>query len=211
VEEYWRKNVKNCVAVCLWGYASEKQVEYEEKVLKQIIQETGGKLIPDDVYQTWVPYTANNWVRDTNGCRMMRVGTFFPVNLVVDSVDDAMGVFLPNWEIVDKYSPPILDYDHSDWVAPHDLGHAYLFEIDFPHEKTVETGSVVAKAAGEVVKAGMREQTMNGAIGVPFNVIGPAFANIHLMIAKIKKGLDPNNVANPTRLIDMEKMEKADK
>ncbi|GAG28975.1 unnamed protein product, partial [marine sediment metagenome] len=67
VKEYWQKNVSNCVSVCLWGFASEKQVDYEEKVLRQIIQETGGKPIPDEVYQRWVPYTANNWVRDTNG------------------------------------------------------------------------------------------------------------------------------------------------
>ena len=130
---------------------------------------------------------------------------------MIDSLDDAMETFLPNWEILDKYSPPILDYDHSDWVAPHDFGHAYLFEIDFPHEKTTETGSVVIKAAGEVLKSGMKGQTMSGVIGVPFNVIGPAFADIHQIVARIKKSLDPNNVANPTRLIDMEKMEMTDK
>ncbi len=45
----------------------------------------------------------------------------------------------------------------------------------------------------------------------PLNVVGRDFANVHLLVAKIKKAIDPNNVANPTRLIDMEKMEKAEK
>ena len=40
--------------------------------------------------------------------------------------------------------------------------------------------------------------------------IGPTFANFHIIVARIKKALDPNNVANPTRLINMEKMEKVD-
>jgi len=35
IDKYWQRNVNNCVAICLWGFASEKQVEYEEKVLKQ--------------------------------------------------------------------------------------------------------------------------------------------------------------------------------
>jgi len=45
----------------------------------------------------------------------------------------------------------------------------------------------------------------------PLNVVGRDFANVHLLVAKIKKAIDPNNVANPTRLIDMDKMEKANK
>ena len=44
LEEYWQKNVKNCVSVCLWGFASKKQVEYEERVLKQIIEEIWPKV-----------------------------------------------------------------------------------------------------------------------------------------------------------------------
>jgi len=210
VDDYWQKNVKNCVAVCLWGYASEKQVEYEEKVLREIIKETGGKLIPEEVYQKWVPYTANNWVRDTNGCRMMRVGTFFIANLVVDSLDDAMGAFLPAWEILDKYSPPVLDYDHADWVAPHDLGHAALFETDFPHEKTAEVGSAVGKVVGEELQMGIKEQTLDGVAGALLNLVGPAFANTHLITGRIKKALDPNNVSNPTRMIDLEQLEKTE-
>ncbi|MCK4698103.1 MAG: hypothetical protein KAT53_07365, partial [Dehalococcoidia bacterium] len=42
----------------------------------------------------------------------------------------------------------------------------------------------------------------------PANRIGPAYANYHLILAGIKKALDLNNVANPTRLIDVERMEK---
>jgi hypothetical protein len=40
------------------------------------------------------------------------------------------------------------------------------------------------------------------------NRFGPAFASFHLILAKIKEALDPSNVANPIRVIDMEAMEK---
>jgi hypothetical protein len=210
VENYWQKNVKNCVAVCLWGFASKKQVEYEEKVLKQIIEETRGRLIPEEVYERWVPYTANNWIRDTNGCRMMRIGGGYQaINLILDSLDDAERGFPPSWEILDKYTPPLLDSDHPAWVAVYDLAHHALAETDFPREKTDENDRILAQASGEAAI----QRVNNGRIlyGGSAHRFGPAFANFHLILAKIKKALDPNNVANPTRLIDMEAMEEAEK
>ena len=46
-------------------------------------------MIPDGVYERWVPYAANNWVRDTNGCRMMRIGDgYSAINITLDSLDE---------------------------------------------------------------------------------------------------------------------------
>jgi hypothetical protein len=45
---------------------------------------------------------------------------------------------------------------------------------------------------------------------VQANHIGPTFFDFHLILARIKGALDPNNVANPTRLINMEKMKPKD-
>ncbi len=193
VEEYWQKNVKNCVAVCLWGFASEKQLAYEEKVLKSIIQETGGTLIPDEVYQRWVPYCANNWIRDTNGCRMMRIGGGYSLtNATVDSLDDALRAFQAGWKKLDQYTPPALDCDHPDWVAPFDFGHFALTETDYPREKTDEKDLVHGQGIMIMYK--------------PVNERGPAFATLTQVFARVKKALDPNNIANPGRFIDIEKL-----
>jgi len=43
----------------------------------------------------------------------------------------------------------------------------------------------------------------------PVNERGPAFAALTQLLSRIKKALDPNNIANPGRLIDMEKLENA--
>ena len=40
---------------------------------------------------------------------------------------------------------------------------------------------------------------------------GPAFANFHLILARIKQALDPQNIGNPTRLIDMERLGKPER
>jgi len=213
LDEYWQKNIGECVAICLWGFASERQVEYEEKVLKQIIEETGGKLIPDEVYQRWVPYTANNWLRDTNGCRMMRIGGAYTGALItMDSLDDTERSFRLGWEIVDKYTPPALDSYHPDWIAPYDLGHSAVAEIDIPREKTPENDLKLGEMMRELAMRSAEVKVPDANVNIaPLNRFGPAFANVHLIVAKIKKAIDPNNVANPRRLIDMEKMEKTAK
>ena len=212
LEGYWQKQVKNSVLVCLWGFASEKQVEYEEKVLKQIVEETGGKLVPDEVHQRWVPYSANDLVRANNNCRVMRIGGCLGSNLIgFDSLDDIMRTLSgATWEILDKYTPPLLDSDHSDWVSTYDLCHFASAESDYPHERTEEACQAVLMSAREVIAHDMKDQIVEfTSCLAPANRTGPAFANFHLLLAQIKKALDPNNVANPTRLINIEAMEKA--
>jgi hypothetical protein len=213
-EEYWQNNVNHCVAVCLWGFASEKQVEYEEWVLKQIIEDTGGKLIPDEVYQRWVPYTANNWVRDSNGNRMARpAGGYYISDMAIDSLDDCQRNFDSGWTVLDKYTPPLLDSEHPAWVAPYDFGHFALAEMDVPREKLDDSDLIaVGGILQDIILKSVETQVPAFLLTTSsYDRTGAPFANIHLLVAKIKKALDPNNVANPTRLINMEKMEKADK
>jgi len=45
----------------------------------------------------------------------------------------------------------------------------------------------------------------------PANRLGPAYANFHHILYKIKKRLDPKNIGNPTRLINIAAMEKTEK
>ena len=63
----------------------------------------------------------------------------------------------------------------------------------------------------ELVRGGMENSIVNAMIAAaPMNRIGSAFGNVHLLLAKIKKGLDPNNVSNPGRVVDMDAIEKAE-
>jgi len=166
--------------------------------------------MPEELYQRWVPYTANNWIRDTNGCRKMRIGgAYSAINLILDSLDDAEKSFPPSWEVLDKYTPPLLDSNHPAWVAVYDLAHHALAETDFPREKTDENDRILAQALGEASIQRINNDRLNP--GAPANRFGPIFTNYHLILAKIKKALDPNNVANPTRIIDMEAMEEAER
>lgn len=213
-QEYWQKNVSNCVVVCLWGFASEKQVNYEEKLLMDIINETGGKLIPDEVYQKWVPYTIANWIRDSNGNRMARTaGGYYTADITVDTLDDCQRATELGWAIIDKYTPPLLDSDHPAWVAPYDFGHFALIEMDMAREKRDDTDPVAVGGLIKDISATSMKESIPGYFiaSAPYNRCGSAFAHIDVITANIKKALDPNNVANPTRLVDLDQIDPKEK
>ena len=65
------------------------------------------------------------------------------------------------------------------------------------------------RSMAEIIRDDRRNKIISLASGMSsLSLTGRDFANIHFIVAKIKKALDPNNVANPTRFINMEKMEK---
>jgi len=205
---YWQKHVSHCVAVCLWGYASPKQVDYEEKVLKQIAAETGGQPVPEEVASRFVPYAASNWIRDSYACRMMRIGGGYGLaHISYDSMEDARRSLPVSWEIVDKYTPPFLDSGHPAWVAPYDLGHYALAEVEFPREKTDENDSVIGKMVFETAERVAKDRAVGAITNLgPGTVAAAAFPVNTAILARIKKKLDPLNLANPTRLIDIDRL-----
>jgi hypothetical protein len=140
---------------------------------------------------------------------MMRVGGgYSAIGLILDSMDDAEVSSSLSWAVLDKYTPPFLDSGHPAWVAAYDLAHHALSEVDFPREKTDENDLKLAMALGEAAVQRVGKDRVHP--GGQANRFGPVFANFHLILGRIKKGLDPNNVANTTRLVDMEALEKAE-
>ena len=212
LDGYWQKNCDNMVTICLWGSASEKQVKYEEKVLKEIIKETGGNLVPDEIHDRLASDVAVNLcIFDTNASRVMSAsGAFAPMTIYLESVDFVLQSFKPTWEIMKKYTPPLLDAGYPGWVLPFDLGHYWMNEIDVPNEKSPEASMMLMGMSGEMMAMDCQAGWLNWTVvGGPGNIVGPYFDNFHLINAKIKKAIDPNNVANPSRFIDMEAMEQA--
>ena len=203
---YWQQNAANCVSVCLWGFTSEKQLEYEARVLGEIVADTGGTAVPDELYRAWVPYHANNWIRDTNGCRMMRPSGAFGTNMIAyDTLDNCRPCLDVGWRATDKYSPPLLDSAQSDWVLAYDFCHFASAEVDLLHEKSPADSAAALLSAREVLERGIEVGILEfTTCAAQANRTGPAFADFHLILARIKGALDPANVANPGRLIKMD-------
>ena len=215
-EEYWNEwkkgtfqnNVKNAVGVSLWGFTSSKQTDYEKRVLEDIIEETGGKRIKQEVFDQWVPRTANNWIRDTNGSRMMRPsGTFLALRLQTDTLDYAVGQVKTGYKWVDKFSPPILDSDGPDWIGGYDFGHFGFGETDFPVEKNAEAvGDLLGKLL-EMTKEDVQNGLENGVgpfLGGTYHAMAAPVFKYDKLLRGIKRAIDPNIVSNPPHQIPMD-------
>ncbi|MBW1903433.1 MAG: FAD-binding oxidoreductase [Deltaproteobacteria bacterium] len=203
--KFWQKNCDNMVSVCLWGFTSAKQVEYEKRVLDDIIKETGGEMVPKKVYDRIVPKIANAWIRTAYGPRVIsRSGTFMVFSIHVDTMDSNVKTLDHSKQFLDKFSPPILDSDHTDWIASYEMGHLGYEEDMFPIQKTKEElGSLMESFSGELEKDLKRghEYNIAPALGAVYHkMAGPVFGYDKLLKG-IKQSLDPNDVSCPPQPI----------
>lgn len=203
--KYWQKNCKHMVAVCLWGFTSSKQVEYEKRVIEDIVKETRGKKVPQEVYDRIVQNIANCWIRTTYGPRVIsRSGTFMVFSILVDTMDSNLGALKRSAEFIDKYSPPILDCDHTDWVASYEMGHLGYEEDMYPVEKTKEGLAIVLNGTMKEIEFDLKrryEYNIAPALGAVYHRQAASIFGYEELLKGIKKSLDPRNVSCPPQPI----------
>jgi len=215
---YWERifgsKTANVITVGLYGWASEKQVKYEERVLQHIVEKTGGKPVPDEIYDTLVQRVGLDSIKSDGASRVHRTGHgWYLCDAEIQTLTDAMREIPAFQEIQDKYTPPLLDIGKPAWIAPMDLGHFAVLEIYGAHPERGEKAELeLLPGALEDSARLMRDKILGlfVLLRAPANITGKAFYNVHLLTAKIKKTLDPNFVANPTRYINMEEMGATD-
>ena len=87
-----KKNVfpHGFVVVGLQATTSLRQLEYEEKVLNELVAKVGGVFVQEDepAYQVWIGRAANEWLRFGNAQRLARPSDNFSIGTSnVDSID----------------------------------------------------------------------------------------------------------------------------
>ena len=99
--------------------------------------------------------------------------------------------------------------DYDSWIAPHDFCHYVWHDFAAPCEKTDHGDELRLKLMKESNRRDLKEEIAAWNItGAELHKIAPAFgSNIHRVAYRMKQAMDPNNVANPTRFIDLEAME----
>jgi hypothetical protein len=214
-EDFWQEMIHNrhMTFVTLWGYAGIRQIDYEEKVLKDIIEDTKGQLIPEEEAVSVRDEITASAVRDTHRMRYARMGKAVSIGSSSDSLYDALRSLSFGMAALQKFSPPLGDgklFDRGQ--RQHKMTLA-----DFGRIATVGTGPFSEKSeefetfVKTRVNRYIKDLRKGRELFVPgdaddASLTGARFANIHIYIASIKRALDPENIANPVRLINMRNM-----
>jgi hypothetical protein len=202
----------NCYVI-IAGTTSEKQIEYEEKVLKQIIEEVGGTFLSES-YKPEVLEALKPWnldcIRHTTGFRMNRkmyanawlpagpLDTAFRTSKAWKKALETFG----ECDITDRGGA-----DDTPFIYALQRGHFCLFETDnYPDPVLPDEirkaqgygiygmGAFIKNNLGPMLMAFLNVEPLT----TMFPEIGP---DSHLLMRKIRKVFDPNSVAAPGRQV----------
>jgi hypothetical protein len=195
--------------VIIAGITSEKQIEYEEKVVRQIISETGGTYLTED-YKGEVLTALAPWnvdcIRHVTGFRMNRF-TYGGSNILGGAVDEVAHKTRETWQFAintfgETYITDRGGIDDTPFlyaVSPH--GRFWFTECDvYPDPMDPE----MLKKADALVFCGITQLFAHkcgpGANGVgvclePLTSFFPEHGpNAHLLFRKFRKAWDPYNL-----------------
>jgi len=198
--ELWSKENEETISnfhilrVLLMGFASEEQLEYEERVLMDIITELGGearRTRPSD----------ESWFKNADSAGMwLMCGGYLSVDYVIDTVEHA----IPHGENYAKlkrdFTPPLMpDYGDTGWFQSFELGHQgyseFLVYWD-PDENTDKVDHFYL----ETSKENIRKRFYTSLLGShqPLYLTGPAYGpNYHKWLLKVKDEFDPQFICHP--------------
>jgi len=127
----------------------------------------------------------------------------------MDSLYDVLRSAQVDLPLKNKYTPPLGEMGNSVKFWPFDFGRLAWTEVDTIAEKSPEFEEMMEKEITPVmVKMALQSAAAPTVTVGAVAQLGSFFGNVHLLLGEIKNGLDPNNIANPTRLINMKEMEK---
>lgn len=196
------KSTDTILLVMIIGYTSEKHLEYEERVLTDIIAETGGTL-------RRTKQTDESWIKNADSAGMWwSAGGYFSVKINVDSLEHALKSGKDAARLKKDYLKwQVDDYGDPGWFQMSEFGHhgynEFLTEFD-PYLKGVEP--VMDRWYVEAVRQDVQELCYSGMqmnYG-PVEMVGRAYGDHHIQLKELKAIFDPNGVSNPPRPFDFD-------
>jgi len=198
----------NIVGLC--AITSLEQLEYEEKVLRHIVEKLGGTFLTeeDEPYRLWMRI-ANEWIRFGHSMRLSRPSdSFHQGTACLDSIDNVAKEILranrAQRELYEKEGigkgilQPISQ--HGGWINPLERGYGAVMTTDLWPEQTPQQAAECIKLLFGSLK-GMLQTKSAGAtvalLGPAYDLLGPRFFNVHFLVKEMKKTFDPQNISNP--------------
>lgn len=199
---------KLLVYVILAGVSSTRQLDFEERVLMDIIKDTHGILRTDEIKEVLSTWHGDAF-RSATSMRMGRRGSYHLVKMSELPLNCVEEVYKEQLSYVQGTEHYMMD-EEIPWVYVHDRGYWQLSETDsyFDQNDPAECERTMNRVATGLFRMVSDENNRNSwyLCGVePFTTLyGPKIGpNFHLMLKKIKKVFDPTDTMNPGKLINM--------
>jgi len=202
-EEFWdlwrkekeevKKTKPNVVRVLLVGFASRKQLEYEERVLEDIAKETGGILKRVSGTASGECFKPSYSVR-----AYLPGGRFLSLRFGFDSIDHALKFLKVGAQMKRKYIPPFIDDEEEcGWIQSYDFGWHAHGELTFYYNSTKKDLSKAKKFEKVSLISDLRLKAYTG-YQYPHThlFLGPKMGRYHIILKKLEKAFDPNRLSN---------------
>src|SRR4030043_385064 len=198
--ELWGKENEKTVAdffivrVLLIGYTSEEQMEYDERVLEDIMKEVGGearRTKPSD----------ESWIKNADSAGMwLMCGGYVSVDYVIETLEHAMPPGLNYPDLKRKLQPPLMpDYGDPGWFQSFELGPQGYSEF-LVYWDPDENPDGVDHFYLETSKMNTKGRYYTSLLGPhqPLYLTGPKYGpNYHEWLLKIKDEFDPQWICHP--------------
>ncbi len=190
----------------LWVYLatwSPEEMEYEERVLQDIVTEMNGKPVHDSILNKYRE-NPDFFIMVSFLQRVLKLGGgWSPVKLGGDSVRHMFEVAgsIPEffYDFIEKGE--ILDAPHNFQIIPMEYGHMAHIELLFFYDRTAPgrrgiTAAISQKSFETDLRHGYHAASPSHGKAM-MEKYGPLWSNFHLWQNRIKEAFDPAGVSNP--------------
>jgi len=203
--ELWGKENNESIAnfhvlrILLVGYTSEEQLDYEERVLMDIMKEFGG-----EPRQT--KPTDESWFKNGDSAGMwLMAGGYISVEYCHETIESGIRQGEDFAKLKQQYTPPLMpDYADPGWFQSVEIGHSGYFEFLMYYDTdddTTKADHFYLETAKLNIKKGYWTSFL--LCNQPVYLTGPAYGpNYHLWVKKIKDKFDVNGISNPPAPFD---------
>jgi glycolate oxidase len=202
-EEFWKlwlveteESLRNffIVRVLLVGYTSEEDMQYQEKVLDDIMTELGGTA-------TRTKPSDESWIKNADSAGMwLMCGSYVSVDYIIESMSQAVQHGETYAELKRKYTPPLMpDFGDPGWFQNFEMGHQGYSEflIYWDHREDVKG---VDQFYVDTSKMNIKHRYYTSLLGPhqPLFLTGPMYGpNYHTWLLKVKEEFDAKWVCHP--------------
>jgi glycolate oxidase len=182
---------------------SPEEMAYEEKVLNEIIQETGGEPVDESIRKMYED-NMDFFMIVSFLQRVLRLGLgWMPTKLSADSVTHMFDIAKAIPEFINDFieQGKILNAPDNFQIVPMEYGHMAHIELLFLWDTTSPATAkmpfeFIQKSGGTDMRHGFHS-TMPRNNKAALEMQGPLYSNYHIWAAQIKEAFDPNKVSNP--------------